>query len=184
MQGPLQQALPEALLVAIDAPARTADGGGQWFAVEGLDASAASYRLEEARSMFDAVLGQSIEANGFSDRLEAVALVCFSQGADMVLDALLTARWNVGAAVCVAGRLLTADEGRGPVRTRSLLIHGDGDEIIPSDASARAAETLRARNIDVQLCLLPGGRHEVSPVAIEMAARFLHDHFSGQHSVQ
>jgi phospholipase/carboxylesterase len=175
----LKAALPGADIVAPDAPFAT-PLGFQWFSLDGVTPENRPKRVAEARSAFDILLGRIIEGRGLSlgralstgPDLRRVALVGFSQGAMMALDALASGRWPVAAVVAFSGRFASPPP-YAPSRTPTLLVHGDADDVIPWQESREAEETLKILGVTTQLHVLAGVDHCITPEGADLAARFL-----------
>ncbi|RBP16194.1 phospholipase/carboxylesterase [Roseiarcus fermentans] len=166
--------LPGARFVAPDAPF-SFDGGGmgrQWFSIVGVDADNRAARVAAARAGFDRVVAHEIARAGFGDRLGRVALFGFSQGAILSLDALVDGRWPVGAVVAASGRLV-GPVGPNPARVPTLLLHGEGDDVIPAAETVRAERILGAAGLPVEAHVFPGLGHSVSPKGLQTARAFL-----------
>jgi len=167
-------ALPQAEFVAPDAPsAQGAGPGRQWFSVAGVTAANRAERVVAARGPFDATLSRIIADHGLSDDLDRVALVGFSQGSIMALDALATGRWPVAGMVAFAGRLATPPPLQPSTGTPALLIHGDRDGVIPAGESEAAAASLRGLGVRIGVRILPGVAHTISAEGASLAEAFL-----------
>jgi phospholipase/carboxylesterase len=171
-----RRTLPTTRFTAPNGPFASAQGGHQWFRLDGQELQPAQVAL--VRSAFDRLIADVVKREGFENALSQVAFVGVSQGAIVALDAVASARWKVGALVTFAGLLplppvLTA--GHIPV----LLVHGGSDTRIPSQASKVAAEQLRSAGFDVELEILPGVGHTISPEGADRALAFLKRHFAG-----
>jgi phospholipase/carboxylesterase len=70
--------------------------------------------------------------------LHKVALVGFSQGAIVALDAAVSGRWPVAAVIAFSGRLAALSPWSAALATPVLLIHGDHDQVIPYTESVQA----------------------------------------------
>lgn len=173
--GPIwTRSLPGTVFAAPDGPMPFDQGGPgrQWFSIRGVTEANRGARIVAARPAFDETLNRIIAARGFEGRLDRVALVGFSQGAIMALDALATGRWPVAAVVAYSGRLATP-EALTPARTPALLIHGDADMAIPFTESLAAADRLKAAGADVRVEIEPRHYHGISPEGAAEGARFL-----------
>lgn len=173
-----RQQLPEAQFVSPDAPFAF-DGGGagrQWFSLAGVTADNRPARVEAARAAFDGVIAPIVAAQGLEDRLDRVALVGFSQGTIMALDAVVSGRWPVAALLGYSGRLASpgpfAPFAPSP-RTRVALIHGGSDPVIPPAETTDAAARLAALGIAAGGTILPGLGHTISREGAEIGAAFL-----------
>jgi len=166
-------ALPGAAFALPDAPAPFERGPGrQWFSIAGVTDANRAPRIAAARAAFDATLRAIVVAQGFEGRLDRVALVGFSQGAIMALDALASGRWPVGAVIAYAGRL--GAPASDPARaTPVLLVHGAADPVIPAAETNRAAAALAAAGVAVESLILPGIGHAIAPEGAAAGLRFL-----------
>ena len=167
-------ALPRTAFAAPDAPSAFDQGQGrQWFSIKAVTPANRPERVAAARPAFDAVLTSIIADHGFGGRLDRVALVGFSQGAIMALDALASGRWPAPGIVGLSGRLATPAPLNPARATPLLLVHGGADPVIPPAETIQAATTLRAAGVAVESHVLPGVGHVVAPEAAGLAARFL-----------
>ena len=174
LAGVLRPAIPAANFVSPDAPLPFDHGPGrQWFSVTGITEGNRSARIAAARAGFDATLAAIIDAHGLTGRLDSVALLGFSQGSIMALDAVATGRWQVAAVAAFSGRLASPPPLAPLLGTKVLLVHGAADPVIPASDSTRAAGTLRGLGMDVALHIQPGLGHTISADGAALAARFL-----------
>jgi phospholipase/carboxylesterase len=168
--------LPGAVFVSPNAPFSSSFGAGyQWFSVAAVTEDNRSGRIQDARPSFDATISAIIEENGFADRLDRVALVGFSQGTIMALDAVASGRWPVGAVVGFSGRLASPLPLQPAMETPILLVHGSADPVIPSTESSKAAAALQALGVNVETLILPGLPHTISAEGAAQAGNFLAD---------
>jgi phospholipase/carboxylesterase len=169
-----QHTLAETDFVSPDGPFAFDHGAGrQWFSINGVTETNRSQRVADARATFDETLREIIAAHGLTDNLERVALVGFSQGSIMALDALASGRWPVGAVVAFSGRLASPQPLAPTTGTPLLLIHGNADTVMPVAESAQAAATLQALGVDATVLTLPGVGHTISPEGATAAEQFL-----------
>jgi phospholipase/carboxylesterase len=168
----LRLALPGAEIVAPNAPFETPIGW-QWFSLDGVTPENRQQRVAAARAPFDALLRNIIDAHGFRNDPRRIALVGFSQGSIMALDAIASGRWPVTGVVAFSGRFASPPPLAPAVRTPMLLIHGDDDSVIPWTESRSAAETLEKLGASTQLHVLHGVDHCISPEGADLAAAFL-----------
>lgn len=166
--------LPGAVFVSPNAPAPSSFGSGyQWFSVAGVTEENRGARIVDARSSFDRVITSIIEENGFAERLDRVALVGFSQGTIMALDAVASGRWPVGAVVGFSGRLASPLPLQPALETPVLLVHGSADPVIPATETNKAAAALQAFGLKVETLTLPGVPHTISAEGATRAGGFL-----------
>lgn len=168
----LETALPGARFAAPNAPGRFNDGY-QWFSIVGVTADNRAARIVAARPAFDAIIGEIIAREGFGDRLDRVALVGFSQGAIMALDALASGGWPVGAVVAFSGRLASPEPLAPAADGQVLIVHGGADPMMPASEAETAAARLGDAGVRVQKLIEPGLGHSISSTGVEAAAQFL-----------
>jgi phospholipase/carboxylesterase len=165
--------LTRSIFAAPDALYPCGEGGFKWFDGSETGEASSSEMVVAARADFDEMLRSVIVAENFTDRVDRVALVGFSQGATMALDVLVSGRWPVAAVVAFAGRL----RSHGPiVRRRDVLasiIHSDADPVVPATESQRIALALRRHGIQVERRIVNARAHGISPEAAEIASAFL-----------
>lgn len=171
----LQALLPRAKIIAPDAsePFDQGGSGRQWFSVRGITEANRPARVEAARTAFDATLRSILHAQGAEVDLSRVALVGFSQGAIMALDAAASGRWSVRAVVAMAGRLATPAPLVPAQGTKVLLLHGEGDAVMPIHLARQAQDGLGAAGAQAELQTFPGLGHGISQESLEAAGRFL-----------
>jgi phospholipase/carboxylesterase len=167
--------LPDAGFEAPDAPQPFDQGGPgrQWFSISGVTEANRAGRIAAARPAFDAVLSALIDRHGLSGHPECVALMGFSQGTIMALDAVASGRWQFGAVVGFSGRLATPDPLAPSPRTSVLLLHGTADPVIPAAEAQSAHERLSTAGADISLSLLPGLGHSINREGLDLAAAHL-----------
>ncbi len=166
--------LPDTAFAAPDAPFPSGHGPGhQWFSVNGVTEANRPERVATARAAFDRTLGDIIAAHGLTDQPERIALVGFSQGSIMALDALASGRWPVAAVVAFSGRLASPGPLTPAKHTRVLLIHGDADPVMPMSESVQAAALLKELGVDATGLILPGVGHMISSEGAAIAGTFL-----------
>ncbi len=172
LAGALSQHVPGAVFAQPDAPFADDESGvgRMWFSTRDISAESRAARVEAARPAFDAVLSEVLSAHRRAN-LTGVALVGFSQGAIMALDAVASGRWPVAACVGFSGRLACMPAT--PPTTPILLVHGLEDGVVPPIETRQAARRLRAAGVDLQQVLLPGLGHQISAKGAARAGRFL-----------
>lgn len=167
--------LPATAFAAPDAPFPFDGGapGRQWFSVTGVTAENRAARIAAARPAFDAVIEGIMDAHGLTGHPERVALVGYSQGAIMALDALATGRWPVAGVVALSGRLALDGPLTPPAATKLLIVHGTEDTVVPCIESQSACARLEQVGFRPEMHLLPGIGHWISTEAVERAGLFL-----------
>ncbi len=165
--------LPNAAFAAPDAPFAGPRGGRQWFSLDGVTRETRPERLAAARPDFDALLGGIVAAHGLTGHLDRVALVGFSQGAMMALDALVSGRWPVACVVAFSGRLASPPPLATPPGACALLVHGEVVPAIPCLESRDAAAALKELGVRTRVEILSGVGHKVTPEGAALAGAFL-----------
>ena len=176
--------LPDTVFVAPDAPERCAGNpfGFQWFPIPWLDGSsevAAGVGLAASADALDAFLDAQLRAEGLAPA--ALALLGFSQGAMMSLHVAPRRAVTVAGVVAFSGRLLVPERLAAETVTRPpvLLLHGDGDEVVPFGDMARAADALVAQRFEVAGHVMHGTGHGMAPDGLSAALAFLRRHLPG-----
>lgn len=170
-----QQALPDALFVAPNAPERcfAAPGGYQWWALHDLTPAALGAGARHAAPVLDAYLDALLADHGLDE--SKLVLAGFSQGTMMALHVGVRRERAIagilGYSGMIAGPSLAIDEVRS--KPPVLLVHGDADGIVPISAYRHAHAELQRHGFAVEGHVTPGLGHGVDPAGIELGARFV-----------
>jgi phospholipase/carboxylesterase len=183
LADPLGAHLPDTTFVAPDAPERAQGGYGlQWFPIPWLDGSseeAAAQGLARASDDLNAFLDALLEAEGLGDN--ALALLGFSQGAMMAMHVAPRRTRAMAGVVAISGRLLAPEMiGDIMVKPPVLLIHGDGDQVVPFGNMAHAGQVLTGAGIETYGHVMQGTGHGIAPDGLQVALSFLTDRLGGQ----
>ena len=166
-------ALPNVVFSAPDAPQGSGFGGGfQWFSIAGVTQENRPARIQAGRAAFDALISSIAQTHGFTDKLDKVVFVGFSQGSMMLLDAVASGRWPVAGGVAFSGRLASVPPLQ-PTSTKLLLIHGDADPVVPVQDGIAAAKTLTIAGMDVTSYIEPRLGHTISSQGAALALDFI-----------
>ena len=162
---------PQAVVLCLDAPDQFdalpgAEAGFQWFSVRGVTESNRPERVAAAMPRFIAQV-RDLQAR-FEIAWERTALVGFSQGAIMALEAVQAEPHLAGRVLAFSGRHATAPM-HAPAGTTVHLLHGLSDSVMPHAAVVDSAERLVALGGDVTADVLPGIGHELHPRLIAQA---------------
>lgn len=150
---------PQAFVVSVQAPDPSDLGRGwQWFSVQGVDEANRPARVAAAMPAFLAAIAHWQRESGATP--EATALVGFSQGAIMALEATAQPQLIAGRVVALSGRYAGAPH-LPPAHTTLHFVHGKTDPVIPYRHTVSAAETLVAAGADLTADVLPFVGHEV-----------------------
>lgn len=167
--------LPDAAFVAPDAPQPfdMAPFGRQWFSLSDRSLPAISAGVRETAPILDAFIDRQIEQWGVQPA--DVALVGFSQGTMMALHIALRRPRSFAAVVGFSGALVDAESLPGEItaRPRTLLIHGDADEVVNPSCLVQAEAALASVGVPVITELRPGLGHGIDGPGAQMALGFL-----------
>jgi phospholipase/carboxylesterase len=143
--------------------------GRQWFSVAGVTEANRADRVAAAAPAFDAVVDAAIARAGTVP--ERTALVGFSQGTIMALDALARGR-SFAAVLGFSGRMARPPAGALDDAIVAL-IHGTADTVIPVEESSKARERLEAAGATASFVAIPGAGHGIGPTAEAAGRGFL-----------
>lgn len=169
-----QQALPDALFLAPNAPQRCGMGSGyQWWPLAAFDPSALAAGAASAAPAINGFIDRKLEQYGLSE--EDLAIVGFSQGTMMALHVGLRRKQAVAAIVGYSGMLTGAAglsreiESKPPV----LLIHGSADSVVPVSALHAAEAALKKLDVTVTTHVSSGLGHSVDPIGLKLGGEFV-----------
>jgi len=161
---------PQAAVACLDAPdpfdVAPAAGGRQWFSVQGVTEGNRPARVAAALPRFIAEVRAA--QRRFEVGVPQTALVGFSQGAIMALEAVQAEPGLAGRVLAFSGRHAQAPV-HAPRDTTVHLLHGLADRVMPAGAAIDSAERLVALGADVTADVLPGIGHELHPELVERA---------------
>ena len=175
-----QQALPEALFLAPNAPQRIGVGSGyQWWPLTALTPLALTTGANSAAPAIDAFIDRKLTQYGLADA--DLALVGFSQGTMMSLHVGLRRKAQVAGILGYSGMLTGAADLAHQKITKPpvLLIHGSADPIVPVSALHVAEHALRRAGVKVATHVSAGLGHSVDPVGLRLGAEFVARLFDG-----
>lgn len=172
-------ALPDAAFVAPDAPFPydMAPFGRQWFSLSDRSASALQAGLRVAAPILDTFLDEQLAAHGLTDA--DLAVLGFSQGTMLGLHVALRRSRPMAAMVGFSGALMAGETLAEELvsRPRTLLIHGDADEVVNPACLAQAERTLTSHGVPVlaEMCSEVG--HSIDSHGLGLAIGFLRQCF-------
>ncbi|WJV63750.1 esterase [Pectobacteriaceae bacterium CE70] len=153
------EAFPQALVVSIGGPESSGVGNGrQWFSIQGI--------TEENRvERINTIMPRFIDTVRYWQEYSQVdyahtALIGFSQGSIMILEALKAEENLAGRVVIFSGRFAALPE-QPFTETVVHLIHGEDDPVIAVDHVRTAAHRLRSHGSDFTLDLVPELGHAI-----------------------
>jgi phospholipase/carboxylesterase len=165
---------PQAAIACLDGPeafdAAPGGNGRQWFSVQGVSEDNRPARVAAALPRFVAAVRAAQQHFGIG--VPQTALVGFSQGAIMALEAVQAEPRLAGRVIAFAGRHASPPQ-HAPQDTTVHLLHGLADRVMPPGAAIDSAERLVALGGDVTADLLPDIGHELHPALVERAVEQL-----------
>lgn len=102
-----------------------------------------------------------------------VALVGFSLGASVILDAVITGRWHVAAAVIYAGRILEPPKKLVQLKSDVCVLHGRLDGVVDYRESVATSRLLQRAGASVDFRLLEALGHGLDEQSVEIGGAFL-----------
>jgi phospholipase/carboxylesterase len=155
----LALAFPAAAVVSVSASQPTGyPGGYQWFDLDGITDE---LRVERLAAAMPALLEEIL---GWQDRVgvtaAATALVGFSQGAMMALEAGASAAPAAGRIVGISGRFSRLPDAA-PSDVTFHLLHGQDDPVVSCDHTLAAGQRLRELGADVTADVFPFVGHTI-----------------------
>lgn len=173
-----QEALPGAEFIAPNAPyhCEVNPMGYQWFGLQDFSPTNVRQGLEVAGPILEKYLKSLLVERQLSP--SQLALVGFSQGTMMALEMMFL----VPGIRCILGysgafyppiaRLLASPA------PDVLLVHGDGDMVVPHAAMEMARSQLTQFNVPVSTHTCKGVGHSIDGEGLQLGGQFLAHHFS------
>ena len=167
----LASVFPRSTVVSIAAPHATGNTNGrQWFSVPGITEANRIGRVAEAMPLFLAEIRAWQQALDVTPTV--TALVGFSQGAIMSLEASLTPSAPAGRVVAIGGRFAVLPD-HAPAHTTIHLLHGKEDPVMEYRHAVEAAHRLRELGGDVTADVVPFVGHAISREIADLAVERL-----------
>ncbi|CAI2788191.1 putative hydrolase [Serratia grimesii] len=163
---------PQALVVSIGGPFPFGNGSGrQWFSVQGVTEENRAERIAEVMPQFVETVRYWQKHSGVNDA--GTAMVGFSQGSIMALEALKVEPKLAGRVVAFSGRFASLPE-RAFGDSVVHLIHGEQDAVIAVQHARAAAERLQANGVDFTLDVEEDVGHAINQGMMNSALERLH----------
>ena len=104
-----------------------------------------------------------------------ICLSGFSQGCMMSLNVGLTAEENFSCIVGFSGKIIDKNNLKDRIKnsTKTLLIHGDMDQVVPSTHLLEAKDFLIRNNVEVQTLLIKNCDHHIPIEASSTALNYI-----------
>jgi phospholipase/carboxylesterase len=152
--------------------------GREWFPIPWIDGSSevdARLVMEQAidttnRFINDIMKSENVESN-------KTILLGFSQGTMLSLHLAPRRETPLAGVVGFSGRLLEPESLEDEIKSKMpiLLIHGDGDDVVPFESLAVAANNLTMNGFTVYSHVAKGVGHGISPDGLGTALQFMNN---------
>jgi phospholipase/carboxylesterase len=161
---------PNAFIVSVHAPyaydaSDATDASAQWFSVQGITEESRPARVAEVMPAFIHNLRYWQQHSGVP--AGATAIVGFSQGAIMALEAAQAEAGLAARVVALSGRYAQLPT-HAPEKTTLHFIHGKSDPVIHYGHCVSAAERLVGLGGDVTADVIPFLAHEINAEVMDM----------------
>jgi phospholipase/carboxylesterase len=150
-----------------------APAGRQWFSVRGVTEDNRVDRVAAGLPRLLAWIKAAQHRTGVGPA--ATALVGFSQGSIMALEAVAAEDGLAGRVVAFSGRYARLP-GQAPALTTIHLLHGSADPVMPVALARAALEHLGRLHGDATLDIADGVGHELHPSLLDCALHRLTSH--------
>jgi len=151
--------------------------GFQWFDLTKEDPQ---YILEKSIKV-EKKLHQFIDEvkKKFNLQNSQICLCGFSQGCMMSINLGLTSNENFNCIVGFSGKIIDKDNlsGRKISNTKMLLLHGDLDEVVPSENLLEVKDFLIRNNTEVEINMIKNCGHHISVEASSLALDYIKKNF-------
>ena len=106
-----------------------------------------------------------------------ICLSGFSQGCMMALNVGLTSLENFGCIIGFSGKIIDKDdlEKRIKSNTKTLLVHGDQDAVVPPNSLLEAKDFLIRKKIPIEINMIQNCDHHIPIEASSIALKFIKD---------
>jgi phospholipase/carboxylesterase len=170
----LAKVFPNATIVSVAAPEPMGYPGGlQWFSLDGINDLNRVTRVADALPGFLQVIRDWRQRARVSEAM--TALVGFSQGSTMALEASVGEHAPAARVVAIAGRFARLPTRVSPDVTIHLL-HGKEDAVVPCRHTVEGANRLRELGGDVTADVYPGIGHEIRNETVQLVVQRLTRH--------
>ena len=171
---------PNAFIVSVQAPFASdiSPSGAQWFSVQGVTEENRPARVAEVMPAFIDNLRHWQKTSGVE--ASATAVLGFSQGAIMALEAAQAQAGLAGRIVALSGRYAQLPD-HAPEKTTLHLIHGKSDPVIHYGNCVAAAERLVALGGDVTADVIPYLGHEITSEVMDLVVERFSGHIPKHH---
>lgn len=178
------RAFEQAMVVAVDAPfiSELAADGRQWFSVMGITEENRPQRVASALPAFEYAVRHWQEQSGVD--AAGTALVGFSQGAIMALEAAVRPQPVAARVIAIGGRFALLPEQALHEGSTVHLLHGKNDGVMPYRHAIEGAMRLKSLGADFTADVLPFIGHELHPDLMTQAVEKLQQHIPARLWIQ
>ena len=171
---------PNAFIVSVQAPSASdiSPGGAQWFSVQGITDENRPARVAEVMPAFIQNLRYWQQTSGVE--ASATAVLGFSQGAIMALEAAQAQAGLAGRVVALSGRYAQLPS-HAPEKTTLHFIHGKSDAVMHYGHCVAAAERLVALGGDLTADVIPYLGHEITAEVMDLVVERFVGHIPKHH---
>ena len=177
LSGPIQDTLPDAEVLAPDAPFPCEAGfGRQWFTLVDRSLPAMHKGAVGCAPLLEAFVAAELEKRRLPG--SRLFLAGFSQGCMMALHLGLRRAEAPAAILGYSGVLVGADMLASEIRCRPpvLVVHGVLDDLVPIAALDHTEGALRAAGVPVTSLRRPALGHGIDQEGVAAGLAFLHQH--------
>jgi phospholipase/carboxylesterase len=148
-------------------------GSRKWFETEGKTEDEILAGIREAAALLDPFLDELLAKRHLNE--DHLALVGFSQGADLALHVGLRRRKAMGSIVAFSGALRAPELLAAEIKAKPqiLLVHGDADPVTPFEEMTKAKEVLKALDVPVKSMSRKGTGHLIDDDGVMGCEAFL-----------
>jgi len=171
---------PNAFIVSVQAPSASdiSPGGAQWFSVQGITDENRPARVAEVMPAFIQNVRYWQQTSGVE--ASATAVLGFSQGAIMALEAAQAQAGLAGRVVALSGRYAQLPS-HAPEKTTLHFIHGKSDAVMHYGHCVAAAERLVALGGDLTADVIPYLGHEITAEVMDLVVERFVGHIPKHH---
>ena len=152
--------------------------GYQWFDLTNNDPQ---YILEQSKKAEDKILNFIEQVkNKYKISNREICISGFSQGCMMSINLGLTSAENYNCIVGFSGKIIDKEDliKRKRSNTKTLLIHGDKDTVVPSTSLLEAKDFFIRNNIDIKTHLINNCEHNIPIEASSIALNYIKNNFN------
>ncbi|MFD2204406.1 alpha/beta hydrolase [Kiloniella antarctica] len=168
------KALPNAAIVSPNAhqPCDMAPMGRQWFSLQSRDQDLILDGVRKATPIIDDYIAKEMAHYNLS--ADRVLVMGFSQGAMMTYHLGFRQKNPFAGMMCYSGMLVASDLLNDELTSKSpvLAIHGDADEVVPSEALPAAVKVMTEHEIPVYQQMISQLGHGIDENGIKMGVGF------------